>query len=308
MSLFAVVCGIILLLIDDINFVRGDRGLALLSANEWISNCYGSFCANIVLTLITTILMVLLNKHYNLIRSMTVLYVGLFMFMLMATPDILGQLGPGTILCLCVIVCAMILYSCYTDKMSTRSVFTIFLILSTAATTQYCFLVYVPVFLIGCAQMRIFNLRTFVAAMLGIITPWWIFFGFGIIKPEQLHLPHIVSIIEAIDLSEILQLLLTVGFTALLAILAMVLNVFKTIAYNARTRAYFGLLNLVTVITILAMAADYSNMTSYVPLMNCCAAYQVTHFFAIHAGEKSYIGLISIIATYLGFYIWRIAI
>jgi hypothetical protein len=308
LTLFAVLCTLILLLTNDVNFVRGDRGLALPSANEWIANTYGSFGANTLLTFVTTILMVLLNKHYNLIRSMTVLYVSLFMLMLMATPDILAQLGPGTILCLSVIVCAMILYSCYGDKMSTRSAFTIFLILSTAAATQYCFLVYVPVFLIGCAQMRIFNPRTLVAALLGVITPWWIFFGLGIIKFEQLHLPHIVSIIEAIDLSEVFQLLLTVGFTVMLAILAMALNVFKTIAYNARTRAYFGLLNLVTVITILAMAADYTNMTTYVPLMNCCAAYQVAHFFAIHAGEKSYIGLFSIFATYLGFYIWRIAI
>jgi hypothetical protein len=34
----------------------------------------------------------------------------------------------------------------------------------------------------------------------------------------------------------------------------------------------------------------------------------VTHFFAIHARERAYIGLLSIIAVYIGFYIWRIAI
>ncbi len=308
MSLIALVCTSVLMFTNDINIVEGDRGFALPSANVWFEKGFTSYAVNILFILVINVMLVLLNKHFNLIRSMTVLYVGLFMFMQMATPDIFAQLGPGTVLAMCVIACSMILNSCYSNLVSTRSVFTIFLILSTCAATQYCFLVYIPVFLIGCAQMRIFNLRTIVAAMLGIITPWWILLGFGIVKPEQFHLPHIVSIVEAIDLSEVLQLTLTVGFTVLLTILAMLLNVFKTIAYNARTRAYFGLLNLVTVVTILAIAADYTNMTTYVTLMNCCAAYQIAHFFAIHAGEKSYIGLISIIATYLGFYIWRIAI
>jgi hypothetical protein len=308
LAIIAVVGAWCVYLSGDLHAVTGDRGFALPSANMWIVQPWLSFLVNILGNLSIAALMILLNKHYNIIRSMTVLYAGLFLCMQLATPDLMAQMHTGTLLCFAIITCAMILYSCYSDTMSTRTAYTVFLILSLAAATQYCFLIFIPVFIIGCAQMRILNLRMIIAAVLGIITPWWILFGFNIITLPQLHLPEITSILSAIDLPEVFQMLITVAFTAFLMLASMLLNIFKTIAYNARTRAYFGLLNTISLITVVALVADYSNLTSYIPLLNCCAAFQVTHFFAIHARERAYIGLLSIIAVYIGFYIWRIAI
>ena len=82
------------------------------------------------------------------------------------------------------------------------------------------------VFLLACVQMQVFNGRTLVAALIGIITPWWILLGFGIISPADIHLPVITSIFSVIDLNDTFLLLISVGFTAFLIVMSLVLNVF----------------------------------------------------------------------------------
>ena len=65
----------------------------------------------------------------------------------------------GTVLALVVPLCQYYLFSCFRNPGATRHVFIIFLLLSFCAAFQYCFVFYIPVFLIGLGQMQIFNWR-----------------------------------------------------------------------------------------------------------------------------------------------------
>lgn len=284
------------------------KGLALSSANEWFGNGIVDFAAAITGFAACAFTMVLLCKVFNVLRSLTWLYIALFAVMQMATPDLAVQFYSGTLLSVAVGAGLLLLFSCYRNPNPSGPVFLIFLGLSFLTATQYSFALYIPVFLIGCAQMRIFNGRTLTAALLGIICPWWIMIGFGLISPSDIHLPALVSVFSVIDYHDTLLLLATAGLTAFLTILSFVLNVLRTIAYNARARAINGVFALLSLTTIAAMCVDFHNLLSYIPLLNFCAALQVAHYFSAHRAEKSCFAIVAVLAAYVALFLCQIAI
>lgn len=288
--------------------LTGDKGLALPSANEWIPSPAADFAAGICGSIATLVIMLLLNKVYNVLRTMTSLFIALFSVMQLATPDLLTQFYTGTAVAVVVPLCMFFLLSCYRSPESTRHIFIIFLLLSFFTATQYCYAGFVPVFLVGLGQMRIFNARSLVAALLGLLTPWWIMLGFGIITPSDIRAPYFTSIFSVIDYEDTFMLLVSIGVTAFLMLLCYVLNVLRTIAYNARARAVNGSFLVLALMTVALMCIDYRNIVSYVPMLNFCAALEVSHFFSTHRAEKSFIAIFVILAVYTAIFVCQTTI
>lgn len=283
-----------------------NTGVALPSANLWITSPMADCCAALAASAVTVLIMLMLSKLYNVMRSMTSLYMALFAVMMLATPDLMTQFYSGSVLAVTAPLCLALLFSCYRAPMATRHVFVIFLLLSFFAATQPCFAVYIPVAFLGLAQMRIFNGRSIVAALLGLITPWWIMLGFGIIDPWQIRLPHVSSIFAVIDQEDTYLLLVTTGVTTFAMLVCYVLNLLKTIAYNARARAVNGAFTVMALATVAAMCIDYRNIVAYVPLLNFSAAMEITHYFATHRAEKSFIAIFILIAVYAAIFVCQI--
>ena len=189
--------------------LTGDKAGAALGQRVVLP--LADFAAAIAGMTACTLLMVLLCKVFNVLRSLTWLYIGLFAVMQMATPGLAAQFYTGTLLSVAVGAALMLLFSCYRNPRPSATCSPIFLGLSFLTATQYCFALYVPVFLIGRAQMRIFNGRTLTAAILGMVCPWGIAMGFGIIRPSDIHPPQFVSVLSVIDHHDTLVLLVTVG-------------------------------------------------------------------------------------------------
>ena len=283
--------------------LEGDKGFALPSADLWIRPGLGDFCAGMASLGITTAIMVMFNKVYNVLRSMSWLYIALFGMMMAATPNLATQFYTGSVLTVVAPACLFLLFSCFKQPGQTRHIFLIFLMLSLLTATQYCFAVYIPVFMTGLAQMRVFNLRSVTAAMLGIITASWLLLGFGIIAPDSIRMPSFVSIFSEIELDDTYMLLITVGVTTFAMLACYILNLLKTIAYNAQARAYNGAFTLLALVTAVAMSIDYRNIISYVPLLNFSAAMEITHYFSTHRAEKSFIAIYLLIAVYAALFV-----
>ena len=280
-------------------FINGDMGLGLPSANQWFGgNNTLSFAVAIAANAATAVIMLLLNKIFNVFRAMTSLYLAFFAVMQLAQPGLMTQFYTGNLLVVVIPLCLFLLFSCYRQPDTTRRIYMIALLLSALTATQYCYALYLPAFLIGCGQMGIFNRRTLAAVFMGIATPWIILIGFDIIDPAQLQWPHFANIFYEIDYDDTMLMLIAVGLTAFLAVVAYILTVFKTIAYNARTRAFRGAFTMVMLTTMAAMCVDYRNIISYIPMLNFSAAMEVTHLFTTHRHDKSYIAIFSIIAVY----------
>lgn len=287
--------------------IAGNDGLGFPSANLWIGMGWISAVVNLVLNVAIATLTVYINRAFNVLRSLTALVATMFVAMQIALPTVIGQFYGGTVMALVALMCVMLLFSVFGEGDGQRRVFLIFFLLGAVAFIQKACLLYVPVMLVGCMQMRVFSLRTFLAALLGLVTPSWILFGFGIVDPRSLSWPEMVGAWQMFDAHEMAQTIAAAAFTIILGVVFTIANILKILSYNSRVRAYNGFLTLLFGFTALFILVDFNNFTFYIPLLNVLVAYQVGHFFTYRRHRRSYIAILVIIAAYGALYTWAVS-
>ena len=308
MMVIAIVATIVSYYTGNIVDIPGDTGTWLPSADDWLPAGGTSLVINLVLNVLIAAMLILLNKRFNILRSPSDLFAGLFLILQMSLPSFMGQFYGGTLLCFAVLFLTYKLYMAFNRPYPLQPIFLIFFLLTVGAMSQYAYLFYIPVFMIGCAQMRIFSFRTLLATGIGIIAPVWILWGFDLISLRDIKLPHFVNVFSAIDSKEMLQLLVTVGVTVMATFVFGILNLVRVFNYNSKTRAYNGFISIMSFVTIILVLADYTNSATYIPLLNCCAAFQMGHYFAINNYQRSYIAILGIIAVYIALYWWSVMV
>ena len=308
MMVIAIVATIVSYYTGNIVDIPGDTGTWLPSADDWLPAGGTSLVINLVLNVLIAAMLILLNKRFNILRSPSDLFAGLFLILQMSLPSFMGQFYGGTLLCFAVLFVTYKLYMAFNRPYPLQPIFLIFFLLTVGAMSQYAYLFYIPVFMIGCAQMRIFSFKTLLAVGIGIIAPVWILWGFDLISLRDIKLPHFVNVFSAIDSKEMLQLLVTVGVTVMATFVFGILNLVRVFNYNSKTRAYNGFISIMSFVTIILVLADYTNSATYIPLLNCCAAFQMGHYFAINNYQRSYIAILGIIAVYIALYWWSVMV
>ncbi len=286
---------------------RADVGVCLPSANLWIPFGEASAIANIAANAAVAILIIYINRAFNILRSLTALVATMFLAMQIAVPSELARFNDGTVLAIVMLVCSMLLFSVFDNPEGQRRVFLVFCIIGAVAFSRAAYLFFVPVLLLGCAQMRVLSLRGFLAALLGLITPAWIIFGFGIVDPRLIHVRELVGEWALPGSRAMVRIMVVAVFTILTGTFFTVANILKILSYNSRVRAFNGFFTMLFMFTAVLSAVNFSNLAFYLPLLNCMAAYQVGHFFTYRRHRNSFIPILAIILVYFGFYIWAMA-
>lgn len=289
--------------------LTGDYGFAIPSPNCWFADYPAlSLAASLVMNGSVVLAGVLMNKVHNIMRSMTGLYITFYAAMMLGVPDLSAQFYSGPLLASVVAWGLFMLFGCYRNPASSGSVYIVFAALSLLTAARAGFAMFVPAFLIVCAQMRILNLRTFIAAVLGLITPWWIIFLTpGLLQPNPSFYIGLDPIAVPATASEALYLA-AVLITVLVMVLAMVLNVFKTIAYNARSRAINGAVTIMALFAVIGFVVDNGAGEVYVPVLCFCSAIQTAHYFSSRRADKSWIAICAILLIYILLFVCRIKV
>lgn len=286
----------------------GDGGLLFPSPNLWPVTPVAGAVIGIVITLVTTALILALNTTYNLLRSVTRLDGTLFMVMMMAVPLLTTRVYGGSLLALSLVACVYMVYDAYGDVRATLRVFTVFLVLSVGAMLCYTYVIYIPVFVLALGQMRIFGVRTLVAALLGLITPWWIVLGLDIASVADIHLPDMTSPDIAGGETATVMMMVTAVVTAIVLVVAWFANLGKMLSYNTRLRACWGTLSLLGLVTIVAMFIDYGEVARYLPMLFVVTAMQVNHTVANRRAEHTAVAVTCILALYIILYICQVCL
>ena len=282
-------------------------GLAKSWSGVWCANPYIGVGAEAALMVFVMLLMAYLNKAYNLLRKMSMLHCSLFIIMEAATPTLLLTLNSGAALCLSVLICVAILFhASIHESTDTRRIFMVFFLLSAGMAVQYAYMVYIPVFILACIQLKLFSLRALSAIFLGIISPWIMMLGLGAVAPDDLQMPVFALEMPQWAHPRTVLFLATVVTTLALAILALLQNLIKIISYNSQSRAMQSVITTITVVTVVAIVIDFRNIFAYLTMLNCIAAFQLTHMFvAIHNFAKSYLMILIIMLVFVGLYIMK---
>ncbi len=290
---------------DVVSPPEGDRGLAIASPNEWFDpDGFATFFATLCLLGCACWALWFMTMQFNILRAYSVSYIGLFLVMTASMPVLTGALQGGALLAPVVLCSMMLLYSCYNAPGNTsRRVFAAFLLTSAGTLVQYGFTVYLPILFVGCTQMRILNLRNIVAALVGIATPWWLWWAFDY---GPVTSPQFIFELEAADLLEALPAVAAIGLTLLVALFAGFFASAKIYSFNARARAFNGFLTVVSVLTAVMLFVDFTNFIFYVTLLNALAAIQVAHCNEIYITRRVYLLMLLLPVAYTAIFIWRV--
>lgn len=226
---------------------------------------------NLLCLLATGAIVLALNKVYTFVRSMTHLFVSAFFLLQLANPAGLVAFNAGTLLCLVTAVTLMPLFASFQDSHAQRSIFLIFALIAAGTMFHYGFLVLIPAYLLGFANMRALGLKGVLAMLFGLVTPFWIVLGLGIASPFDVALPQ-WSLTEKPQMS--LQVAVAAA-TAVLGIVLAVMNLFTIMNYRMQTRVYNIFLIILLAMAVLAACLDYRDLAVFLPLLNLMVAIQV---------------------------------
>ena len=152
-----------------------------------------SWAVNMVVVFVAAVMLNWLNKTYVFIREHTMMFVTVFLCATLSNPVVSTSLGTPTLLALALVVCTYVMFGTFQQRDSQSVAFLITMILTVCAMQSFVFALYIPVFIVGFFQMRIFTLRTLLAVLVGIVVPVWTATAFGWIDPAQVRLPDLLG-------------------------------------------------------------------------------------------------------------------
>lgn len=256
-----------------------------------------SAVANVLCILLTGGLLLAVNKVFTFVRSMTHLCVSAFFLLQTANPSGLVSFNPGTLMCLVTALTLLPLFATYQDRHSQRSIFLIFALVAAGCMFHYGFLVLLPAFLLGFLNMGVLNLKGVLAMFFGLVTPFWIVLGLGIIHPTDAVAPQFM----AQQWPAVTPLIVLAAATAVLGIVLAAMNLHTIMNYRMQTRVYNAFFIITMVLTIIAMCLNYRDLCVYLPLLNLMVAVQVAQVHSLRTSPFRYIFLLLFIAGCIGF-------
>ena len=257
---------------------------------------------NLLCLLATGGVMLALNKVFGYVRSVTHLFVSAFFLLQLANPAALVSFNAGTLLSLVTAVAAMPLFAAYQDKHSQRSIFLIFALVAAGCLFDYGFLVLIPAFLLGFLNMGVLNLKGVLAMLFGLVTPFWIILGLGIVSPADFVAPDMHGIWHLADDTATTLRLVLAAVTAVLGIVLAVVNLLTIMNYRRQPRVYNAFIVFVLVSVVIALCVDCGDVAVYLPLLNLTAGVQVAHAHTLHTTNGfRYIFILLLIAGCIAF-------
>lgn len=256
-----------------------DEGLCFASPSEWIAPGFTAVTINYLLLALASVALVFLNKSFNFVQSTALVLPAAFILICCAQPWITDGLTASTFVVLLNILCLAVLFGSYGRRNASANIFYVCSIASAGAMWHYSMALFIPVYIICGVALKAVHGREALAALMGIIAPWWVAIGLGLVDPLAIRLPQIPPDVMP-DHREFFMLILTTGTLMLYTLLMGLNNAMRVFAANSRTRAYNAAINILGIAIFIFCILDFGNRAAYCATFAIVAAVQTAQLFA----------------------------
>lgn len=293
---------------DSATVMSGNCGLCLPSPNLWGVPQPWNWISNIAVLALCTAGISMLNRAYSLTPGTATFLPGIFILMSASIPWIVGELTSSTILAAVMLVNMALLCSCYRQRNSTQEIFVVATLLSLGSMIQYTFvLMIVPVIIIG-IMFKCMHIRELLALLLGLVAPYWVAIGFGLISPYALAMPSFTNLFNGyLPDNMLLTGLINIGCTGVVGMILALYNGIKLYAGNTRRRLFNMAINVLGLYCLLCMVFDSDNLTAYIVTFFVSVSFQWANLFALWHPRKPGIWALGISLAYVACFIVAIA-
>lgn len=283
MAAFAAVAMVVLSLIFhpvQINPVQ--YGLCLPSPDSWGFQSVWSWGVNTFLIALITLLLFLVNRSYNFVRTTEPTMAALLLVMTCSGPWFTQEINTSVLLCLANVVCLGIIFDSYDSPNATREMFILGVVAGMGSMVQYAFLPMAFVYIVWALFMKILRIKETLALVAGLLCPYWIGLGVGWIEISQLHFPSINPLFsEANNPSDFFLLLASIAFAAVVGFVVTVINTMKLYAGNSRVNAMNLCISTLGAASVICILVDYDNMVAYIVTLFMACSVQLANICAL---------------------------
>ncbi len=278
--------------------ISSNVGLCLPSPNLWPIPTVWSWVMNLVIILGCGVGLHFFNKAYSVIQSADMVLPSMFLILTATNPWAGGLLGSSALMVAINILCLATIFSCYKARNATQEVFVVATMLSLGSMFQYAFIFLMPGYILIALMMKCFHIRELASFIMGICAPYWIAVGMGLVPLEAFHLPTFTNFYDGFSsANDLLTGGLSIGLTALIAILMALNNAVKLYAGNTQRRLYNNAIAIIGLICVAGMAVDFNNLPTYLATFYMTAAVQIANTFTLWNIRKPslWLGIITVI-------------
>lgn len=306
-----ILCALIMIAMCTASFlmrpdrrISGELGICLPSPNLWDINPVSSWIINTVLLGGCAAAGFFLNRSYNFIRSTHPVLTSLFLILCASNPWTTGYLSSSTLLCVVNLLCISIMFRSFRSDNATQEMFVIATFLSVGSMFQYAFLPMLVAYVCAAIVMKVFRMKEFLAMTMGLVAPYWVGIGLGLIPLEWFSMPQLSNLFQDYaHASDIFVLLLSVGLAIVCGFLLGVNNSIKLYAGNSQVNAMNLTISFVGIVCSVCVVVDFSNMMAYLATLYFTVAVQVANMCALWNVKRERLVVAIPALIYIGFFI-----
>lgn len=259
-----------------------EYGICLDSPDYWNIDPFLSWIINTSIIGLITLLLYLINKSFNFVRTPEPVLPVVFLIMACSCPWFTQSLNTSTLLCLVNIVAMGISFGTYQIKNATQPLFTLGVMLGIGSMFQYAFLPLGCIYLIWALFMKVLRFKELIAFFMGLLCPYWIALGFGIIHFKDFHFPSLIPFFGIThDHSDLLFLLSGIGLAIIIGVITALSNSMKLYAGNSRVNSMNLCATILGLGMIICILVDYENIPAYVLTLYMSTAIQIANIPAL---------------------------
>ena len=271
---------------------QGLSGICFPVPSEWPLPRLEGIAINWILYVATALSLLFVNRRFNFVQGTAHVLPMAFLMLCSSSPWLMGGISAATLIAIVNVVSLLLLFDATGSRNAAAPMFLVASFLSFGAMVQYAFLLLIPLYLVVCATLKILRWRSLAAFVMGIIAPFWIMIGLGIVSPWQLRWPELTNFFTVLDGTfDALLLPLAPALMALLFIILAADNNVRLHAANSRNRTFNRAIIALGIGSILLMFADYSNLPAYISTLALAAAVQTGITFAAQTLKRPAIPL-----------------
>ncbi|MCD7977463.1 MAG: hypothetical protein LUG51_09985 [Tannerellaceae bacterium] len=224
------------------------------------------------------------NFVLMLIREKTYLPFALYILLISTNPDFF-PLTSTSVGVFCLILAIYQLFISYHDPGATSNAFNITFIMGIGSLLWIHILWFVPLFWYGMYSFKIFNLRTFLASLLGVATVYWFLLGWCVwtqdFTPFTISFPTLVKLrlLSFMDINWVDWIGLI--YVSILTLIACVNIITHDYADALRTRQFLWFLIVFAVLAFLLFFFYEQSSEEFLGVACLPASILLAHFFTL---------------------------
>ncbi len=284
----------------------GSLGLCLPAPWLWPLEPLTSEIAACALIFFTALLAGVFNRTFSIVPGTSIAYAAIFLVACGAQPVVTARLTAAPMLALAALIGVWLLCNSVGKRAPTEC-FLLAAMLSAGSMIQYAFALLLPVFLLCAIVGKVMKFKEFIAFLLGIIAPYWIAIGFGLVSLDSFRLPELYYITASgFDKVDFLLTVILTGITGLLYVICTLLQAVQLYSANARNRAFYGIFNVLGFGTLALMMIDFGNFTAYIAILNLMMAFSAAELLQRSLAKSTWPPMLLGMAAYVAFFIFFI--